>query len=169
MENNLALYQINEEMAKAEIAILEAVDMETGEILDTTLTEKLKALQIQKNDKLNGCIYAISKREDKVALMEREVERLQKAIKVLKNQSMSIRNYLAENLEVGKPIDLGLHSIGWRKSEAVEILNEDDLPQKYLKEKITYTPNKTLIKQSIKEGKEVKGARLIERNNLQIK
>ena len=167
--NELALYQINDEMAKTEVAIYEAVDTETGEIQDTTLAEKMKNLQVAFKDKVSGCIYAISKREDKIELMEREIERLQKAVKILKNQSLSIRGYLAGNLEVGKNLDLGLHSISWRRSEAVEIDNEEEVPKEYLKEKITYTPDKTLIKQAIKEGKEVKGARLIERNNLQIK
>lgn len=170
MDNNkMALYEINDEIAKCEIAILESVDVETGEILDTTLIEKMKELQLERKDKINGCIYAIQKREDKIELAKKEIDRLKTLIKICENQDERIRNYLLSNIDVGEKIDLGLHSIGWRKSEAVEIENEEDIPKEFMTEKTTYTPNKTKIKEAIKGGTEVKGCKLVERQNLQIK
>lgn len=169
MASNMALYEITSEIEKCELAILESVDVETGEILDTTLTEKMKSLQLNRKDKINGCIYAITKREDKIELAKKEIDRLKKLIDICENQDRRIREYLLANIEVGEKIDLGLHSITWRKSEAVEITNEDVIPKDFMTEKITYSPNKTKIKEFIKNGGEVKGARLIERNNMQIK
>ena len=170
VENNkMALYEINDEIAKCEIAIMESIDLETGEILDTTLTEKMKALQLDRKDKISGCIYAINKREDKIELAKKEIERLKELIKICENQDERIREYLLQNIKIGEKIDLGLHSIGWRKSEAIEIENESDIPKEYMTEKITLTPNKTKIKEAIKGGFEVKGCKLVERQNLQIK
>lgn len=175
MENNkMALYEINDEIAKCEIAILESVDIETGEILDTTLTEKMKNLQLAKKDKINGCIYAINKREDKIELAKKEIERLKTLIKICENQDEKIRNYLLQNITVGENIDLGLHSISWRKSTSTEIADEDKFKEKYkdtpyVETKITYSIKKTEIKKAIQEGKTIEGAELIEKQNLQIK
>ena len=57
--------------------------------------------------------------------------------------------------------------ISFRKSESVEIDNVEELEDRFKRVKVE--ADKTAIKQAIKSGKEVKGARLVENNNLQIR
>lgn len=166
--DNLSLYDITAEMAQVEKAIYDTLNPETGEV-NGDLTEIYKNLQIAQEEKLKGYIAVIEKSDDIVKLGQNKIEQIEKIIDRHKSLQERLRNTLAQVLEVGKKYDLGLHSIGWRKSEAIEIENEDALPKEFIKEKVTYSPDKTLIKQAIKAGKEVAGARLVERNNLQIK
>ena len=167
--DKLNLYEITTEMALIEKALYESLDQETGEV-DTALAEAFKNAQVKYEEKLKGCVYMIQTFEDKLDLIKKEIDRLEKIKKVLENRDESIRNLIANNVEVGKKIDLGLHTISWRKSDAVIIEDENKIPQEY-KDIIPETtkPNKTKIKEAIKGGKEVQGARLENRNNLQIK
>lgn len=66
-------------------------------------------------------------------------------------------------------IDTPTLKIGFRKSEAVEIDNCELVPAVYMIEKVTEAPDKKAIKDAIKAGKEVPGASLVTRQNLQIK
>lgn len=166
MDNNL--YAITTEMAQVEKAIYDTLDPETGEV-NGDLTQIYKNLQIAQEEKLKGYVYVSIKIDNTDELIDNEIERLKKIKERNKKVRERIFQALTDNLEVGKKYDLGLHQIGWRKSEAVEIENEDELPANYITTKTTYTPNKMKIKEDIKAGKEVKGARLIERNNIQIK
>ena len=47
--------------------------------------------------------------------------------------------------------------------------NESELPAEYIVTKITTVPDKTKIKNAIKAGQEVAGARLVEKRKIQIK
>jgi hypothetical protein len=62
-----------------------------------------------------------------------------------------------------------LIKINFRKSESVEIDNLALLDAKFLNEKVTITPDKMAIKEAIKNGEDVNGARLVINNNIQIK
>ena len=68
-----------------------------------------------------------------------------------------------------KEFNTELYKLSYRKSEAVEITNENALPQEFMKEKITTAPDKTAIKEAIKSWKEVPWASIITKQNLQIK
>ena len=59
--------------------------------------------------------------------------------------------------------------ISFRRSEQTVIDNESELPAEYIVTKITTVPDKTKIKNAIKAGQEVAGARLVEKRNIQIK
>ena len=60
-------------------------------------------------------------------------------------------------------------SISFRESVQTVIDDAEQLPKEYLKEKITYTPDKTAIKAAIQNGEEVAGAHLEKVKNIQIK
>ena len=59
--------------------------------------------------------------------------------------------------------------ISFRKSESIEITDEESIDKQFIKEKISTTIDKTAIKKAIKDWLEVKGAELKTNNNLQIK
>ena len=62
-----------------------------------------------------------------------------------------------------------LYKLSYRKSEAVEIINEQAIPQEFMKEKITTAPDKTAIKEALKNWQEIPWATIITKQNLQIK
>ncbi len=159
------LYEIDQ-------AILDCVDSETGEIIDP---ERLDALQIERTEKIEkvACWYknlvsdAAAIKAEKDALAEREASARYKA--------EGLKKWLTYALD-GKKISTPKVAITFRKSESVEIedekefiyaaqdANRDDL--------LTYkdpTPNKTAIKAALKDGLDIYGARLVEKQNIQIK
>ena len=152
------LYEINN-------AIMDCIDYETGEILDV---ERLNALQMEKQDKIESVALwiknlsadAIAFKAEKEAFVERE----KKALKKIE----SLKNWLSWALE-GQKFSTWRCAVTFRKSEAVEIEDDCNLPQYLLNEKVTYTPNKTAIKEAIKAGEEIPGCKLVERMNPTIK
>lgn len=53
-----------------------------------------------------------------------------------------------------------------RTKPKVEIVDEDKLPASYLREKVTYSADKDLIKQHLDNGETIEGARLVENYSL---
>jgi len=139
------------------------------------LTPELQELLSINKDELEykGQSYAmvIKGYESDITVIDSEIQRLKgladkrnKAIERLKN------NLKAAMLLYGyDKIETPLVKLSFRKSESVEIINEAQLDQKYMVEKITVTPNKVAIKNDIKAGIEVEGAVLSVNQNLQIK
>lgn len=65
-------------------------------------------------------------------------------------------------------IDSPTLTISFRRSKAVEIIDELEIPAAYFNQPPP-KPDKTAIKEAIQRGEEVSGAELVERLNLQIK
>ena len=59
--------------------------------------------------------------------------------------------------------------ISFRKSESIEITNQETLSSEYITEKTTYTADKVAIKKAIKDGVVFTGAELVLKSNIQIK
>ena len=74
--------------------------------------------------------------------------------------SNALQNYGIEKIETP------LVKMSFRKSSSVEV-DETKLNQKWFK--YVATPDKTLIKQAIKEGEVIDGAEIVEKLNLQVK
>ena len=66
-------------------------------------------------------------------------------------------------------LELPHSKISYRKSDSVEITNFDLLPSKYIKKKVEESPDKVAIKDAIKNGKDVSGAKITTNYNIQIK
>lgn len=77
-------------------------------------------------------------------------------------------NFLMQSFQKDK-LETNLYKISYRKSESVEIINEEMIPQEFMKEKTTIAPDKTAIKEALKNWSEVPGATIKINNNLQIK
>jgi hypothetical protein len=142
---------------------------------DGELTQELEtALSINQNELQEKAInyaYAIKSIEDDLTAINEEIKRLQ-AIKTAKSNAVdrmkeSISN--AMNIYGIEKVTSPTLNLSFRKSESVEIINLDQLPDNYKVEKVTISPDKTRIKQAIKDGKEIEGAVLNINYNLQIK
>lgn len=144
-------------------AIMACIDMETGEIIDTG---KLEELEMERNQKIEN-----------VALLYKNTISEMKAYKTEKDsfarKEMAARK-LADRLEGYLQDALGDRrfkttrvSISYRRSESVECENLDAVPKDYLV--MAPSLDKTAVKQALKEGIEVPGCELLEKQNIQIK
>ena len=164
----MTLYEINETIAQ----IIEngfAVDEETGEItFDETDMESLKA---SISEKIENVACYIKNLTSDIAELKAEEKKLAERRKSKEAKMERLRSYL----------DFAMHStettsyesarckVSYRKSAAVEVSNPELVPMDYQTIVEEVKINKTLIKNAIKEGKDVPGAELVERQNLQIK
>lgn len=141
------------------------VDEETGEILDEENAKELDALQIAKDEKIENVALLIKNIEAEADAVKKQKDAFYSREKSLTNKAKWLRGYLASSLN-GEKWKSDKVVLSWRKSESVD-LDDDFSDERFIK----YEPkiSKTDIKDALKRGEEVAGARLIEKSNLQIK
>ena len=165
----MRLYEINDQIYK--LLNQEIVDPETGEIFDINGFDQLKELEAKREDKLENTALFIKNLEAEVEAFKTEEKNLSERRKTKENKLNWVRQFLSEFLvyENMNKFETTKCRLSFRKSESVEIDNVDLLPDELKKENTTVSPDRTAIKKAIKAGTELKGARLIERQNLQVK
>lgn len=132
------------------------------------------ALAINQNELQEKAInygYAIKSMEDDVTAINEEIKRLQ-AIKTAKSNAIdrmkeSVSNAMQiYNIEKVTSPTLNL---SFRKSETVEVELVEALSNDFKIVKTMVTADKVAIKQAIKKGENITGARIVQKLNLQIK
>lgn len=159
------LYEINQNILNC-ITTEEGmtVNTETGEVIDVAA---LEALELERSEKIrNIALWIKNLKSDAVALDAEE-----KAFKARKDSAKrkaeQLSSYLASVLN-GEKVTGTDFAISWRKSTAVNVLDEKNIPPTFL---IPQPPkvDKTGISKALKNGESVTGAELVERQNMTIK
>lgn len=151
------LYEINN-------SILECVDEETGEIIDM---ERLEQLQLERDEKIENIGCWIKNLLSDAEQLKAEADKLTARKRVAENKANSLKAYLQEFL-AGERFKSSKIAISYRKSESVDVPDWRDIPEDYLKCKEP-EPDKALIKKALKDGQEIAGCALVEKQNMQIK
>lgn len=156
-------------------AILEVIendfsfDDETGEVFFTV--DDLNALDMARNEKLEGCLLFIKNCESEAAAIKAEITALQARMKRKQAAADRLREYVLYSMESmhDKTFETAkaYARVGYYQRVDVEDMNA--LPVEYVREKVTTSPDKTAIKKAIKDGAEVKGARLVSYPSLTVK
>ena len=159
---NMKLYEIDN-------AILECIDLETGEIIDT---EQLDKLQMERDTKLENVACWIKDLKAEAEALKNEKQALAERQRVAENKAESLKKWLAYALQ-GEKFKTPKCAISFRKSEAVEVTDEglNNLMKEH-DELLTYKapePNKTAIKQALKDGLNVAGVQLVQNISTIIK
>ena len=164
------LYGLTEDCKNLYDAILASADDDTGEV-DLSLVNALSVRQEEWNDKAIAvaCVYRAL--DEDSARVGREIERLTAIKKRLERERDRVKEGLANACNaLGVEKVQGMYAnISFRSSEQTVIDNEEAIPDEYMTVKTTYTPNKTAIKEAIKAGKDVPGAHVERKKNIQIK
>lgn len=159
------LYQINDELEQLLNEIQTIAESNDGFIPDA-YGVLLDNLQIAKEKKVLDIARYIKDLKGKAEIIKNEIDNLNKRHKHYKNYSESLKRYLQMNLTAGQKYEDANTKISWRKSEKVDVFDMESLPDEFWQ--IERSPMLSIIKTALKKG-DVKGARLIERNNVQIK
>lgn len=153
-----SLYEINE-------AIMNTIDLETGEIVDL---EAFENLQMERNEKLENIALWVKNLLSEAEALKAEEKAFADRRKATENKAESLKRYLDSALN-GQKFNTTKVAISYRKSTAVEV-DESKLPAKWLREiPASYVVDKVEITKALKAGETVDGAVLVERNNIQIK
>ena len=154
----MKMYEIDE-------ALQECFNEETGEILDE---EKFNALEEERDKKIEGIGLMIKERAVLIEGIDAEMKRLRERKETLKNQNESTKDFL-DHVLGGKKFETERVRCMYRKSKAVDVIDEGQVPEKYIKETVKTAPDKTAIKEAIQAGETVPGCELRESNNLSVK
>lgn len=152
----MTLYDIDEKIS-------ECVDGETGEVIDI---ERLSGLAMERDAKLESVALWIKNLEATAKAIKAERDVLKARQEQAERKAIVLREWLSRVLDGGK-METARVKISYRKSTVVEV--DERLPKKWCSKKIVYTPDKFAIKTAIQNGKKITGAKITEKNNLQIK
>lgn len=150
------LYEINEQIAGL-------VDPETGEIADFEAFEKLN-LDLDTKIK-NIALWIVNLRSDAEQLEEQE-KKFRDRKTAAKNKAEFLKNLLDGFLS-GEKRSFPEVVISYRKSEQVTVDDDAKLDDRFLRIKTEI--DRTALKDALKHGESIEGARLEVKNNIQIK
>lgn len=157
--------------AQLETAFAEAIDPETGEIVNETAMERIESLAAQKTVALTD-LGLFVKQADGIAIAHLDSVIAELRLKKARiEKARDIAEAVIEKLlPVGEKVESDFVTLGWRKSESVVVDGAPELlPEQYQRTKVICEADKTAIKAAIKGGEQVPGARIETRQNLQIK
>ena len=161
-----ALYEINQD-------ILDCVDMETGEILDT---EKLDALQMEREAKLEGVALWVKDLKAEAEAVKAEADKLTARKKALDNKIDGLKAWLLTALDGGK-LKTARCNVYQTHSQRVSVEDEPKLikflqtlnePERFLRFREPEL-RKDEIKKALKDDYEIPGASLEDTESVVIK
>lgn len=159
------LYEIDEKITEAFEA---AVDQDTGEIIDEQAYEALNGLQMDREQKIEGILLWIKDLSAHAGDIKKEKDTLVQRQKAAENKAESLKRYVASVLS-GEKFSTSRVAVSWRKSESVEYTGDiNNLPGSCIRQKDPEI-NKTALKKLLVDGYSIPGARIVEKQNMQIK
>ena len=160
-----SLYEIDQE-------ILDCVDDETGEILDV---EKLDALQMEREAKLEGVALWVKDMKAEAAAVKEEADKLTARRKALENRIESVKEWLLRALD-GEKLKTPRCNVYQTHSQRLKVADEAGLisflktledPGRFVR--YTEELRKDEIKKALKDDYEIPGACLEETESIVIK
>ena len=153
----MKLYEIDQ-------AIMDCIDMETGEIINEEL---LNSLQMERDVKIENVVLWIKELKAEAEALKAEKIAFAERQKVAENKVESLKNYLAYALK-GQAFKSTKAVVSFKKTQQVDVPDIYALDENFLRYKEPEA-DKTAIKEAIKAGQTVKGATLIENTSVIIK
>lgn len=164
-QNNNHLFHIQQRY----LELMRQIEASEGEITP----EIDQALQLSQEELQGAAIdigFIIKKLDYDEDVVAQEIERLTNLKHKITKGKELLKNRLSQSMQLFgiERIDSPTLKLSFRKSVAVEISDEMEIPAAYFNQPPP-KPDKTKIKEAIKAGELVPGAELVERKNLQVK
>jgi hypothetical protein len=157
------------EISREAMDIVSALEENEGE-LNPDIESALRINQNELQDKAINYSYAIKTVSNDVDAISEEIKRLQALKKAKENVVQKLKDTVVNAMQIYciEKVETPTLKLSIRRSEAVEVDDsfDDDI---YMIKKVTYTPDKTRLKDAIKRGESIQGVTLKENYNLQIK
>ena len=161
------------------------VDPETGEILDEeSFNAKFDEIQMALSEKIENSMCFYKNLQADIEAFKAEEKNLAQRRKVKENLAERVKNRIdnyvtmqftdeegnvdKENLNKWK-FETSKVKLSYRKSDSVKVFDINSLPKEYVKEKVELSPDKTALKKALKDGKEIEGAEIVTKLNMQVK
>jgi hypothetical protein len=145
-------------------AILECVDVETGEIFDV---DKFEELSLTRDAKVENVCLWIKNLKAEAEALKVEKDAFAQRQKAAENKMESLKKYISGYLE-GAKFETARVKVSFRKSESLEISEDAKIPEEFLKYKEPEV-DKVGLKKALKDGMQFDGVSLVQNQNIQIK
>lgn len=145
-------------------AIMDCIDLETGEIVDA---DRLTALQMEREQKLENVALWVKDLDAEAKAIRAEEQSFAERRRALENKAESLREWLANALN-GEKFGTTRVAISFRRTKSVQVDDVFKLDDEFLK----YSepkPDKAAIKKAIEAGQKIEGAELVESLSMSIK
>ena len=152
-----SLYEISQ-------AILDTIDLESGEILDYAAFDRL---QMERDEKIENIALWIKNLKSEAVAYKAEKDAFAEKQKRAENKAESLTKYLDSVLN-GQKFKSVKAEVSYRKSTALNIQEGAQAPEEF-KKYAEPTIDKKALTDALKGGAEIAGFELIERNNIQVK
>ena len=149
------------------IAAMDHEDLELSDAVGDTLEALDEAIQ----DKAEAVASFIFSLQADSAALKQEEQRLSERRRLNDDKVERMKTYLHDMLDNAglDKVKSSRFTIGFRKSQTVDVLDLDTVPESLKRTKTIVEADKTAIKQAFKQGIDVPGALLIDKRNLSIK
>ena len=160
----MTLYDIDAQIAALEDAAEDdmLIDEETGELI--SVAQALDALRMAREEKIENVACWVKNLYAEVEAIREEENRLFKRRKAAEKKAENLKAWMlaAMTREDGTTDKLktGRVMVSVKRNPPSTVVDDDLLPSTYKVAKITYQPNKELIKRELLAGGEVPGAHL---------
>jgi hypothetical protein len=148
----------------------ECFDFETGEI-DTEKAERFLAdLQVEREVKLDNYGKYVKNLEAQAKALKEEEDKFKQRRQRIERKAEWFKKAIVSSLMLNgdKKFESVNVVLSTTKSHKVEV-DAEMLDKRFMREKVEYTPDKTAIKEAIKNGEEVVGAWMVTNINLTVK
>lgn len=161
----MKLYELAQAYEDLQSLLLD--DEQDVELIQNTLESIQDAFEVKAENTAKVIKSIEAEQEALVAESKRLAERASK----MQNKVDSMKEYLLFNMiQTGnEKIQGRFFTLSTRKSTSVQVDSIEVIPQEFVVEKTTFSPDKRLIGDALKSGQVVPGCQLIERKSIQIK
>lgn len=145
-------------------ALEACLDAETGEIIDPVLLDEL---MMERDRKIENVALWVKNLESDVAAIKAEEEALAQRRKSAEKRVEGLKNWLGFALQNQK-FSTAKCAISFRRSQKVEVLDLNKVPEEFLRTKTTVDADKKAIGDLLKKGIEIDGCALLENHSIKI-
>lgn len=142
------------------------VDPETGEILSA---DALHAVEAQAAEKIEATALYLRELDAEAKAAKEEADRILSRVKSMQKRSDYLKAVLLDAIHATGKVKTARVTVSIRTTKAVQINQEQAIPEAFTTKKITISPNKVLIKETISAGGCVPGCELVERESVSIR
>lgn len=156
----MTLYELDKAIADFELEV-----NEDGEVLNI---DELDELNLAREQKIEGISLWVKNLEAEKEAVKHEKDNFADRERRLGKKIESLKGYLTYALD-GQKFSTPRVAVSFRRSESVLVKDEYLIPDDYCEFTVTRRPNKTNLKKALKDGKEIMGVELVEKQNISIK
>ena len=160
----MKLYEIQDAIRSALEHI--EIDEETGEVLSA---DELHAVEAAANDKIEATALYLKEEDAEIKALKEEIDRMTARLKSKTKRNDYIKSLLLDALHATGKVKTPRVTVSIRLTKAVEITQDQAVPEAFTTVKTTVSPNKVAIKQALLDGVEVPGCHIEERESVQIR